>query len=117
MDSDKTGKFIAELRKAKGMTQQELADMLNLSNKTVSKWETGSGSPDISNLPILADILGITVDELLRGETSDPVDTVDAVKNQHDNNEKKKKEKAIIAAAAAIGAVMGIIAYNFGWLG
>ena len=68
MDNVRTGKLIAELRKKQGMTQQQLADKLNLSNKTISKWESGSGSPDISNLLALAEVLGVSVDELLRGE-------------------------------------------------
>ena len=68
MDNIQTGKLIAELRKKQGLTQQQLADKLNLSNKTISKWESGNGSPDISNLPVLAEALGISVDELLKGE-------------------------------------------------
>ena len=74
MDTMKMGKLIAELRKQKGFTQQQLGETLNLSNKTISKWESGAGSPDISNLPILAETLGVSVDELLRGEV-DPLDS------------------------------------------
>ncbi len=68
MDASKVGSFIAMLRKEKGMTQQELADRLNVTNKAVSKWETGDGYPETTMLPVLADAIGITVDELLRGE-------------------------------------------------
>lgn len=55
MDNVKTGKFIAECRRELGLTQQQLADMLNLSNKTISKWESGAGSPDtvLVNFPLL----------------------------------------------------------------
>ncbi|MBR1534273.1 MAG: helix-turn-helix transcriptional regulator [Ruminococcus sp.] len=68
MNAEKTGQFICQLRKEKHMTQTALAEQLNLSNRTVSKWENGDGLPDISVLPQLADALGVTVDELLRGK-------------------------------------------------
>ena len=70
MDSIKIGKFIAMQRKQLSMTQQNLADKLAITNKAVSKWETGEGYPDISVLPALAEILNVTVDELLNGEKS-----------------------------------------------
>ena len=68
MDTKKTGAFIAELRKEKTLTQTELAKRLNISNRTVSKWENGDGYPDITMLPELASALGVSVDELLQGE-------------------------------------------------
>ena len=68
MDNRKIGAFIAERRKAIGLTQQMLADRLGLTNKAVSKWETGDGLPDITVLPALAENLGVTVDELLAWE-------------------------------------------------
>ena len=62
------GNFMAALRKEKGLTQRELSEMLCVSDKTVSHWERDETSPDISLLPLIAEIFGITVDELLRGE-------------------------------------------------
>ena len=62
------GAFIAELRKEKGLTQKEFAEMLCVSDKTVSHWECDKTSPDISLLPVIAETFGITVDELLKGE-------------------------------------------------
>lgn len=112
MDSIKTGKFIAELRKGQGLTQQQLADRLNLSNKTISKWESGSGSPDLSNLEALAQVLGVTTDELLQGELRPPV-----TQQKPGLTPAQKKERAIIAAGACLGAILGILAYNYGWLG
>ena len=61
------GNFLYSLRKGKGMTQQELADMLNVTNKAISKWETGEAFPETAQLVPLATIFGVTVDELLRG--------------------------------------------------
>jgi len=121
MDNIKTGKLIAELRKSKGLTQQQLADQMNLSNKTISKWESGSGSPDLSNLPVLADALGVTVDELLRGEINHSSETdIESIKEPPKKREltpAQKKERAIIVLAMCIGAILGILAYNLGWLG
>ena len=68
MNQEKIGKLIKKVRKDKGLTQQDLADLLNLSSKTISKWECGKGCPDISILNELCNILGISVTELLNGE-------------------------------------------------
>ena len=69
MDTMKTGSYLAALRKNAGMTQQEAADRLSISNKTISKWESGGGFPDIAILPALAELYGVTVDDILAGET------------------------------------------------
>lgn len=68
MDCRKTGQLIAQLRKEKAMTQQQLAQILMLSPKTISKWETGAGCPDISLLPHLAQVLGVSAEQLLQGQ-------------------------------------------------
>lgn len=68
INKEKMGSFIAELRKEKGMTQKELADRLFISAKAVSKWETGVSVPSVDILLPLADILGISVTELLKSE-------------------------------------------------
>lgn len=68
MDAAKIGDFLSALRKAQGYTQQEVAEKLNLSNKTISKWENGGGLPDITVLPALAELYGVTVDEILAGQ-------------------------------------------------
>ncbi len=62
------GQFIAALRRASGMTQQDIADRLHVSNKAVSRWERDECAPDISLIPDLAALLGVSCDELLRGE-------------------------------------------------
>ena len=69
MDTTKTGSYLAALRKDAGLTQQETADRLGVSNKTISKWESGGGFPDIAILPALAELYGVTADDILAGET------------------------------------------------
>lgn len=68
MGVENIGKTILKLRKKRGITQAELADKLNISDKTVSKWENGQSYPDILLLPQIASIFGITIDKLLLGE-------------------------------------------------
>ena len=72
MEKKTMGAFLAALRKANGMTQKDLADRLNVSDKTVSRWECDDGAPDLSLIPVIAEIFGITCDELLRGERKPP---------------------------------------------
>lgn len=72
MDQDKIGSFIQVLRKNKGLTQKELSQMLDISDKTVSKWETGHGLPDTYLLSKLCQILEVSVSELLSGEKLSP---------------------------------------------
>lgn len=64
------GQRIAELRKARGMTQDELAERMGVSAQAVSKWENDISCPDIMVLPQLADFFGVSVDELLRGDAA-----------------------------------------------
>lgn len=68
MNAQKTGSFISELRKGKGMTQKQLADALFVSDKAVSRWETGRGFPEISILEKISDVLDVSAAELIRGE-------------------------------------------------
>lgn len=68
MAKNTIGKFIAALRKANGMTQQEVADRLNVSNKAVSRWERDECLPDLMLIPALAEMFGVSCDELLKGE-------------------------------------------------
>ena len=68
MDQLKIGKFIAECRKQKKLTQMQLAEKLNITDKAISKWERGLAMPDTSIMLELCDILGVTVNDLLSGE-------------------------------------------------
>ena len=68
MNQEKIGKFIAELRKEKNMTQQELADRLGITDRAVSNWENGRRLPDLSMITILAKELNVEVSELLNAK-------------------------------------------------
>lgn len=81
MNEKSIGKFIATLRKANGYTQEELGEILGVSNKTISSWENGNSSPDLSLLPIIADLFNVTCDELIRGEKSKEEKETKANKN------------------------------------
>ena len=89
MEKQTLGQKIAELRKAKNMTQLELANKLNITDKAVSKWETGRSMPDSSIMLELCSVLGITVNELLSGETI-------SVENYNKEMEKKLLEPQIM---------------------
>ena len=68
MDNERFGAFIAQLRKEQGLTQRELADRLNVTDKAVSKWETAKGFPDVKLLEPLAQALGVSLVELMQGK-------------------------------------------------
>ncbi|MBS4539441.1 helix-turn-helix domain-containing protein [Clostridium sp. D2Q-11] len=68
MDCSKIGKLILRIRKEKNMTQKEVADAMNISDKTISKWERGLGCPDVSLLRELSHILGVNIEKILLGD-------------------------------------------------
>ena len=68
MDQRKIGKFIAALRKEKGMTQERLGERLGVTNKTVSRWENGNYVPDVEMLSLLSKEFGVSINELISGE-------------------------------------------------
>ncbi|MDE7104652.1 MAG: helix-turn-helix domain-containing protein [Ruminococcus sp.] len=96
MNQIKTGKFIAQMRKEKGMTQTQLAELLYISNKTVSKWETGKGMPEVSLMLPLCEALEINVNELLTGERIPEKNYIEKAEENmmnlvHEAQESKKK--------------------------
>lgn len=95
MDQEQIGEFIATKRKEKSLTQKELADKLNISEKTISKWETGHGLPEVSNMQPLCKELGITVTELLNGEETKEIKD-DKVVEYIEYKEKKNSRKLLI---------------------
>ena len=72
MEKKTMGSFLTALRKASGLTQKQLAEKLNVSDKAVSRWEREECAPDLSLIPVLAEIYGVTSDEILRGQRTDP---------------------------------------------
>jgi len=107
MDQVKIGKFIAECRKNKKLTQAELAEKLNITDRAISKWETGKGMPDSSIMLDLCNELGISVNELLSGE----VITMDNYNKKAEENllEMKKQKEEADKRLLTIEIVMGII--------
>ena len=71
MDQKKTGSFFKELRKEKGLTQEQLAEYFHVTGRTVSRWETGSNMPDLDILVEMADYYDVDLRELLDGERKD----------------------------------------------
>lgn len=125
MQQKTIGSFIAALRKASGMTQRELAEQLNVSDKTVSRWERDEGAPDLSLIPVIAELFGVTCDELLRGERRSPVE-----RNQEDTDKKAQKQRkyllssalarsrnrSLLASALAVTGLIAAMICNFGFL-
>ena len=105
-----TGKFISQKRKEKNLTQEQLAEKLGVSNKTVSKWETGKCMPDYSVVKNLCEELGITVAELMDGEATDEksVRTYDdeQIMDLLRRTQELEKQKNILSGVLLI--VMGI---------
>lgn len=99
MKQEMIGKFISSCRKEKGLTQRQLAEKLNITDRAVSKWETGKSVPDASIMLDLCEILGITVNELLSGERI----TMENYQKKVDENiiEMKKENEAVNKAARA----------------
>ncbi len=103
MDQIKIGQFLKELRKEKNITQEALAEVLNVSGRTISRWETGNNMPDIGLLVELADYYEVTIPEIINGERKSETmnqETRDtAIKMaEYSKNESKveKKEKSLV---------------------
>lgn len=115
MDQIKIGKFIAQMRKDQGLTQRQLAELLSISDKTVSKWECGKGLPEASLMLPLCEALRMTVNDLLTGERVSPSEYQ---KNAEENmmgllkeNEENKKRMAlsVICGVITIIAVCALV--------
>lgn len=107
MNQIKIGKFIAERRKAANLTQMQLAEKLNVTDRAVSKWENGKSMPDSSIMLDLCDLLKINVNDLLCGE----VVTMDNYNKELENNllemikEKEKADKRLLTTEIVLGVV------------
>lgn len=132
MEAKTIGKFISALRKANGMTQKDLADKLNVSDKTVSRWERDDGAPDLSTIPVIAEIFDVTCDELLRGERKPATERIGEPEERSVKGEKQRQRILTLSLAKfrtrsfiSIGiSVVGLIAamicnlgFNRGYIG
>ncbi len=109
MNSERVGRFIAEQRKLCGLTQNQLAERLHVTDKAVSRWETGKGYPDIQTLTVLGEVLDISLNELLRGEKIPPEQAAaaaeESVADAYSSVRRTKKNSRLIVAAVCILAV------------
>lgn len=106
------GKFIAQERKRKGYTQKQLSEKLEISDKTISKWERGNGFPEVSLLLPLCRELDITVNELLTGERVSPEDYQKKAEEMMVNLVKEaqeSKKKIILSTMVALLTMMGAV--------
>jgi len=119
MDQKKIGEFISVLRKERGMTQQQLADAIGVSNKTISKWECGKGMPELALMLPLCDVLQINMNELLTGEhlseSSYPEQAEANMRTliQETESRKKKKHSSLLLFGVAIAMFFCVIFYIF----
>mgnify|MGYP001151236127 CR=1 FL=1 len=113
MDNQKFGRFIRDLRKKANMTQKELGEKLNVTDKAVSKWENGNCIPDASNIQELCKILNITINDLFSGCV---VDMRDNEKKLEENllemiKIKEKRDKELLILEIFIGVIVSIIMF------
>ena len=124
MEKKTIGTFIAALRKAKGLTQKELAEQLNVSDKAVSRWERDECAPDLSLIPVIADIFGITSDELLRGRRNnaaadparDAAKTEKQLRNILNRSMTRYRICSLISGTVALVGLICAMILNFGFL-
>ncbi len=129
MEKKTIGGFIAALRRANGMTQKELADRLNVSDKTVSRWERDEGAPDLSLIPVIAEVFGVTCDELLRGQRRSPAERTEGEpapgSTEKGERERRRllrsalaafKNRSLIAVALAAAGLIAALICNFAFL-
>ena len=108
MDQMKIGKFIAERRKSVNLTQMQLAEKLNITDRAVSKWETGLAMPDTSIMLELCEILQITADELLNGELAS-TNTMDIKSNKKTSN--VSQNKTMFWVLKSVPVMFGLLAF------
>lgn len=99
MERKTIGGFLAALRKANGMTQKDLAQKLNVSDKTISRWERDDGTPDLSLIPVIAEIFQVTCDELLRGERKSPEQRMDPLPSPELSEKGEKQRQRLLAVS------------------
>ena len=116
MDQKKIGKFLKELRKKKGITQEEFAEMLNVSGRTVSRWETGTNMSDISLLVDIAEIFDVSIPEIINGERKSEImekevkETVLSLSDYAEAINKKIRGRLLVLTVIAIVGMIAFVA-------
>ncbi|MBQ7345812.1 MAG: helix-turn-helix transcriptional regulator [Oscillospiraceae bacterium] len=110
MEKKTIGTFLTALRKANGLTQKQLAEKLNVSDKAVSRWERDECAPDLSLIPVLAEIYGVTSDEILRGQRSNPDSPVRAADTARAEKQRKQLLKSTQTRFHTRSLITGTIA-------
>lgn len=105
-------KKLVSLRKQKGLTQMDLAERLNVSRQAVSRWEVGAAIPSTDNLKILSELYGVSVDDILKGESvvvPQNSDTADAPPDPQKDTQQNRKGKVVIACVLILLTLAAII--------
>ena len=116
MDQVKIGNFLKKLRKEKGITQEQLAEILNVSGRTVSRWETGNNMPDISILVDIADYYDISIPEIISGERKSEIMNEKERKIAKTMSDYATTEKEKIFKEMKLQSVMGVCALVLYWI-
>ena len=123
MNQEKIGNFIAELRKEKNMTQEQLAEKMGVTDKSISRWENGKTMPNISIINILANELNCTIQKLLNGRKmtkEELLDLRETINNlvEYESNQQIKKDKKFnkYNMIGAIALVLAVFNNEFGYL-
>ena len=118
MDQQKIGAFIRTLRQKKSLTQEQLAEQLNVSNRTISRWETGFNMPDISTLIELCSVLEVDIQELLQGGETEqkfqtPQDSLQEIAQYTRHREERNLRHVVFASIGFLAAWLTSLAFAF----
>ena len=127
MNQENVGKFIAALRKEKNLTQEQLAEILGVNNRSISRWENGHCMPDLSLLQVVSKELGVSISELLNGrrmskeemiDLRDSINTIIELSNKEKNMKTKKLNNYFLAGLLCILVVIlnnrfGVLSFIF----
>lgn len=117
MNQEKIGKFISTLRKEKKLTQEQLAEKIGVTNRSISRWENGKTMPDLSLLEPLSNLLGITINELISGEKIKEEKIIPTLEKSlintidYSNQKIKSEHKRVSILFMAIGSIISILAF------
>jgi len=101
------------LRKEKGLSQEQLAELLNVSRQAVSKWESGQTYPEIDKVIILSELFEITLDDLLKNKNTECVANIDVESDKEDDDD--DVETSLMVGGFIIGISIGLITGNYMW--